>query len=472
MTILVFDVGSSALKAVVFGADGAILGSAEASYPPSTTPNRQSADAWWQAAREAASRLPLADVEALALTGTMENLFAVDGAGAPVADAILYPDACGAPVLEALGAEQRAAMATIAGNAPEPLMSVFKLCSMRKAEPEAFGVAQKFLPGAKDFLALKLTERAVTDPTCASTTGLMDLRHRDWSQSLLEGFGIDRATLPDIAAACMIVGPLLPRPALELGLPAGIPLINGSGDAGATTLGSGADKPGDFSLYLGTSGWVARVVPSPAETRPVPFYRLAHPLNGGLIEIAPILSAGAASNWARQALGLDLKTAETLAAESDRAPKDIVFFPYLSGERSPFLDLDLRAAFLGLGADATPGDLYRAVLEGVAFSIAANLDTMGRSDTGVVGLAGGGAQSALWPQLIADVIGAAVTVAPHPVEATAFGAFRIATEALGRQLDRGAGGVRIPPRPERAARALRLKQKFMDFSQALRDFSR
>lgn len=468
MTILVLDCGSSALKATAFAPDGTILANAEASYLDAAAAHRQSPEAWWRAAVAAVQDLPPFHFRAIALSGTMENLIPVAGDGTPIGEALLYTDPCGAPYLEHLREGLELANAAgIAGNAPEPLMTVFKLCWLREHEPDRFARAQWFLPGSKDFLALRMTGRAATDASGAATTGLMDLRKRQWSATLLRSYGIDLARLPEILPATAIVGTLTQAAAAALDIAAGIPVINGCGDGAATTVGGGAERTDDISLYLGTSGWVARVAAS-ENSEPRQFYRLPHPLIDGVIEIAPIISGGGAAQWAREALGLDIEGAERLAVEADKAPGGAIFLPYLSGERSPFTDLDLRAGFVGVSATDGAGGLYYAALEGVAFAIAANLAAMGGAGGGTISLVGGGALSHVWPAIIADVLNADIAIPADPVSATSLGAFRIAARALGHT-DTGTHAVRvIQPRPERQERIARLSRRFAAATRFLR----
>jgi xylulokinase len=466
--ILVFDAGSSSLKASLFAADGAIIDHDEVAYAPTSGPHRLAPEAWWDAAVEAVSHLPPLKLSAIALSGTMENLIAVGPDGAGRGEALLYSDPGGASYCEKLGKKLDAA---ITGNAAEPLMTAFKLAYLRDTAPDLFAEAACFLPGSKDFLALRLTGRLVTDSTCAATTGLMDIAARDWSEPMLALFGIERNRLPQILAADTVIGPLTEAAADALGLDAGLPVINGCGDGGATTIGSGADRKSDISLYLGTTGWVARVAAFSPGGPVRPFYRLPHPLTGDVIEIAPILSAGAAANWARTSFGLTIAEGDTLALAADAEPGGALFLPYLNGERSPFLDLDLRAGFLGLSTSDGPGELYYAVLEGVAFAIAANIEAMGGLGGGTVSLVGGGALSRIWPQLIADVLAAPITAPSDPVSATAFGAFRIARRALG--LDEVVGGFAIvaEPRPERAERIVAQRRRFAAGTAFARDLA-
>ncbi len=211
-----------------------------------------------------------------------------------------------------------------------------------------------------------------------------------------------------------------------------------------------------MSLYLGTSGWVARVVadrdlaPNPA------VYRLAHPRDGLLIEITPILSAGAAGNWARDVLAIPVEERDSLLAEADRDPSDLVFLPYLAGERFPFFDAEVRGAFLGLDTTHRRSDLYYAVLEGVGLAIRANLASLEPNGAARIRLAGGGATSAVWPQMLADLLGCPVSVPGDPENATATGAYLIASEALGLRVAGVMDESVINPREHRQARAARL----------------
>jgi xylulokinase len=463
VSVLVLDCGSSALKATVFADDGAVIATTDAGYPPASVPHRRAPEDWWQATVEAVGKLPLDGVVAISLSGMMENLIGVDASGVPVREAALYSDPIGTEAFEAVAQRLEVADATaILGNAPRPLMTAFKLLALGSKG------AEWALPGSKDYLALRLTGVAATDPSCASTTGLMDIGARDWSEALVELLDVDRGLLPPILAAETVLGGLTAEAAKALGLPAGIRVINGCGDAAATTIGSGAEQPDEVSIYLGTSGWVAGVT-AVTERTPRPYYRLAHPLHQGLIEVAPIFSAGAAAQWARETLGLTLPEAERLAGEADAAPSGALFLPYLNGERTPFVDLDLRAGFANVSTTDNAATLYYAALEGVAFAIAANVRAMGA--VGPVYLVGGGAQSAVWPQVMADVLGREVTVPEHPVLAASLGAHRAAAKALGFSVSAAARGRVYQPRAERAERIARQQRRFERATMMLRELA-
>lgn len=466
--ILVFDIGTSSLKAALVDAAGRIAATAESAYGDSPGAHRQDSAAWWRAARSAVRTLGAIRPQAIAFSGTMENLIPVTADGAGVGPAILYSDPCGEAALERKrGTLEAIGAATILGNAPEPLMTAFKILWLAERQPDVLNQSRWLLLSPKDVLILRMTGRAVADPITASTSGLMDMARRQWSAPLAAVLGVDLEKLPEIMPANAVAGGLLPAVADALGLPADVPVVNGCGDAGASTLGAGCTQFGDVSVYLGTTGWVARVVADTGLAEASKCYRLAHPEPGRIIEIGPLLAAGGCATWARKTCGLELDAAEAAAQEADRNPPGLLFLPYLSGERAPFLDLDVRGAYLGLDAGHGAGDLYYAALEGVAFALAANLAALrGADDTGAVRLSGGGARSPLWAQLIADATGSSVAPAREPEFLTALGAASLARTG-GNGLD--PVGPQIAPRPERAARIARLRSLFADATRFARE---
>lgn len=463
-TLLVFDLGTTALKLVAFAADGQPGRQVEARYPTRSTPEggqEQAPGDWWAAAVTACAALPAdmrARVRAVVLVGTMENLVAIDAEGRPVRPALLYSDGRSRSAFPDLRGRLLAAGApAIAGNAPGPLNTLCKLFWLQQAEPEAARHIATILPGAKDYLAHRLTGQLVTDPVAATTVGLMDLARRDWSPTLVAAAGIDPALLPPIRPADTVIGPLLADAAAALGLPEGCPVVNGCGDAGASTIGAGGD--GQLHVYLGTSGWVARSRALDPKLLPRPFTTLAHPDAGWAIEIAPLLTAGDAAGWFGRIAGAELAALDAEAAAADAAPPETLFLPYLKGERSPFVDLALRGALLDLDIGQSRGDLHYAVLEGVALALRNNLDAMAAMP-GPIRLTGGGGSSRIWPQLIADATGRVVECADLPTATTAMGGYRIAARALGWPVRPDGVGSVAEPRPDRVARAERRLARF------------
>lgn len=468
--LVAFDVGASSLKAVLYDRERGIVASEEAAYGPVIAPHRHNADVWWSAARAAVRTLGTEDIEAIVMSGTMENLIIRDGEGMPLHSVVLFSNPCGTSYFEAMGNEIDEARHII-GNVPEPLMTGFKWCWFCDIAPTIVPRVRMVMAGAKDDLLYRMTGRAVTDAVTASTTGYMDMARRDWSGDMLGLFNLKRDMLPEILEPGALVGALKPEAASHLGLRSGIPVMNGCGDVGASTIGSFCDRPGDISLHLGASGWVSRTVPAVDLSHDSPFYRLAHPWRDLMIEISPLQSAGLAMTWAEKTLGLTLEAAEAQLAIADASPPNLVFLPYLAGERAPFLDDKVRGAFIGLDGSHTPGDLLYAVLEGIGFSVRANLAAMGADGIGQVTMIGDGAKSPVWRQMLADIMGFPINLVSNPTLTTAIGVCRIATAVLGWPAPENFERTQVWPRPERLDRIERLDDAFRRATDIARAFS-
>lgn len=452
--ILAADVGTSSLKLVAFDRDGTPLDQAAVEYPthaPHPGAREQEPGDWWAALAGAVGAVtPGRPVEALVLTGTMQNCIAMDEDGCPLGRALLYSD-------DGVSTESRTAcearlpgdFADRIGNAADSAMPVFRLMTGDDRLPRGGQVRYHF--GAKDVLLERLTGRSVTDPTTATTSGLFGLAAGGWDPDLVGAAGLTLEQLPRVLAADALVGPLHGRAAAALGLTAGLPVINGAGDAGAATWAAGGDQDGRAHAYLGTTGWVASTLTLARAAPPRDTYTLAAPLGRSVIVIAPLLQAGSALDWTG---GLCGPVHEAALAAIDSTPPSAMFLPYLAGERSPFQDRDVRAAFLGLAAGTTPGDLVYAALEGLCHAIRDNLDSLGLRPAEMP-LIGGVAGHPVLRQLLADVLDMPVAVAPHPRLATAYGAFLFGAAALGWAAPLPRPEPFIRPRPERRGRAER-----------------
>ena len=458
-TVLAIDVGTSSLKAVTFGPDGRLLCQATVDYemhsPQAGVQEQDPAD-WMQAFESVVRQLdPGPALAAIVFTGTMQNTMAFDRAGRPLGRAILYSDAgVSADQLDACLARLPADFAARIGNQPDSAMPIFRLMSADPRLTRSASVHYHF--GAKDSLIERLTGRAVIDPTTATTTGLFDLAARAWDDTLVEAAGLSHAQLPAVMPADAIVGQILSAEAARLSLPQDVNVIVGSGDAGAATWGVGGPDGGAVHAYLGTTGWVAATEPPAGRPAPSDLYRLAAPLGSTTIAIAPLLQAGSALDWV-ESLGAGDGSLDLDAV--DRTPPSALFLPYLAGERSPFRDRDVRAAFLGLDAQTRPAHLAYAALEGLCHAIRDNLDLLARPFA-TMPLIGGVAENPLLRQLLADTLGVPVTVTADPRLATAHGAFLFAAAALGKTVQAVSPTSVTAPRPERRPRADRRFQAY------------
>ncbi|OXM86579.1 xylulokinase [Paenibacillus rigui] len=399
---------------------------------------------WWEAVLQIAAHwrregISGSQIACISMSGQMQDLIAIDEQGEALRPAILYSDArAGAEaerITETVGLER---IREVTGNHFDGTFPLAKLLWLKEHEPQVYEQTAKVLFGSKDFIVHRLTGRAVTDPTTASTSGVLHASKRVWASEWMRPSGLAERMLPEIVASHERAGTVTAEAARLTGWSEGTPVVAGVGDAGATTLGAGVTNEADVYSYLGTTGWLA--VSTPAYTyREGGVFHLAHPADGLYIAIAPLLNVGNVHQWAVQTFAPDGGTEadryaafERLASSADRGRSPVVFLPYLNGERCPVQDPDASGAFIGMRADTTKAELSAAVLEGVAFALRHVKDYLlpGRQLTEAA-LIGGGSQSRLWRQIISDVLACPLRVPESAQYLPALGAAACAFIHLG-----------------------------------------
>lgn len=444
--MLGLDVGTSGAKAVLVDADGAVVASATADYPLSTPQplwSEQDPADWWQGSRDAlrqvitSAAVPPDSIAGLGLTGQMHGAVFLDEQDAVIRPAILWNDGRTAAECEALTAQVGAErLLSITGNPALTGFQAPKLLWLRGHEREhAARVRRLLLP--KDYLRLLLTGDAATDASDAAGTLLLDLQTRDWSDSILTTLEIPRDWLPPVFEGPQVTGQLRPAIASELGLPVGLPIVAGGGDNAAAAVGTGIIREGVLSASLGTSGVLFAHSAAIRRDEEGRLHTFCHAVPDAYHLMAVTLSAGGAFAWLRQTLrALDPTLSyDQLVAQAATVPagaEGLLFLPYLSGERTPHRDPLARGAFIGLTLRHGLGHMVRAVLEGVAFSLRDGLVIMQELGLALdeVRLIGGGARSAVWRQIVADVLGQPVTTM-RAEEGPAFGAALLAGVGAG-----------------------------------------
>lgn len=416
---LAFDIGTTGTKAALVEAEGESLRVLKTAYRAYEThyfeggSAEQDARDWWRAACEAAHELDASRVEAIAITGQMQNVILIDAAGEPVRPVILYMD--GRAVKEAeFVAEQIGGdvfLRIMTGNQQTANGLFAKLRWLAAHDMPSLEQASHLLMGAADFVAYHLTGIAASDTTTASTTGLINLEERTWfSRNLYASAQIGGAVrlFPRLVPGGSQVGATHQSGANPLGVRAGIPVYLAPGDAGATTLGIGSGVPGIPYGYIGTSGWVG-YTSSQRGSIEKGVITIAHPDPELVICVAPMLTAGGNFDWARETLGFT-DVGGMIESALAASPTNLIYLPYLNGERSPFSDPHARGSFIGLSRNHTREDMARAVLEGVAFTYKHALDALISEPVDLLGLTGGGTRSAGFGQLVADVTGVRVVL--------------------------------------------------------------
>jgi xylulokinase len=330
----------------------------------------------------------------------------------------------------------------------------------------------------KDWLRAQLTGRYATEPSDASATLLYDLTADAWDSQVVDALGLDAAKLPEIlSSASSRAGDLTAHAAGLLGLRPGIPVAAGAADTAAAALGSGLVEPGTAQLTIGSGAQVITPVAAlPRSTAVAPvthLYRAA--TDRGWYRMAAVLNAGLTLGWVRQVLGASWPQLYAAAAAEPSAD-DPFFLPHLNGERTPYMDPDLRGAWTDLCPRHDRLSLLRAALEGVAFAVC---DAVGCVLAAVVSvdhlrLAGGGSTDPAWRQLLADVLGQELRAVDIP-GASGRGAALLGARAAGL-MDERALLVRLPavtdvvarPRHDRVSRYAQRHQLFRAKIAALR----
>jgi xylulokinase len=366
----------------------------------------------------------------------MHGVVLSDAAGNPTRPAVLWADTRSAALLGRyhglkVGLRGRLANPLAAGMAGPSLLW------LRDWEPKAYRTARWALQ-PKDWMRLRLTGAAFSEPSDASATLLYDLQADGWARQIIEALGLRADLLPPLVASGSFTGTLGQEAAEFFGLPAGLPVAAGAGDTAAALLGSGLLEPGYTQLMVGTGAQILapREGPAPDPHLRTHLYRAAHDHpSGRYYSMAAIQNAGLALEWALKVLGASWEEAYGEAFSVPAGAGGVIFLPYLSGERTPHLDPHARGAWTGLGLTHVRAHLLRAAFEGVAFALREGLEAL--EEAGVrapeLRLAGGGVLHAPWRQLLADVLGRPLGLLPACVApaASARGAALLAGLAQG-----------------------------------------
>lgn len=423
--LLGIDLGTSSVKVAVVDANsGDVISSAAAGYPvhhPEPGAAEQDPEVWWQATIAAvrsalASAASDVSIEAIGLSGQMHGTVLLGASGKPVAPAIIWSDTRSAPsvrvLTEDIGKER---LLAIAGS---PLAAGFQATTihwMQEHRPDLWNqTARVLLP--KDYLRFRLADTFFTDPSDAASTLLLDARSRDWSPELLKAVGIERELLPAVVPSTVITGELTADAAKAFGLPPGIPVVGGAGDAAAAAVGAGVVDASSLLLTLSTGTQALAPIATPEVDHQGRIHTFCSAFEpgmdaGGWNLMGATMSAGLALRWLREDLfqispdaGFDDINA---AAGIPIGANGLLFLPYLTGERTPHMNANARGLFTGLGPEHQRPHLTRAVMEGVAmalFDAYCVVREMGAKPDRIV-LAGGGSRSRLWRQIIADLFG-------------------------------------------------------------------
>jgi len=423
-----FDIGTTNVKGILVTGDAGIFmeNNIELKVIRHGDYVEQEPDDWYDAVKQIAASwfkvgIKPADIGLLTFSGQMQDCIPVGDDLQPLRPAILYSDGRASRQAERMLSELgEGAIEDRTMNPMDGSLTFPKILWLKEQEEETYRKARSFLVSSKDYVIARLTGECATDPTSAATTGCMDVRSREWVGPWLGHYGVDAAKMPKIAPSDSIVGKVTPEASADTGFASGTPVLCGIGDAGAATLGAGVYEEGEVYAYVGTTGWVAGASSGFIDVRSGSF-NLSYVEEGKQIAIAPLSNAGSAHQWAVSAFGSGSRTGDMMSykqfdlsvEKSERGVDDVLFLPYLNGERCPIQDADATGCFIGLKPTTTRERMGSAVLEGVAYSMRQVLELVTRQEDNRglrVTLIGGGAKSKAWCQIMADVIGCELAV--------------------------------------------------------------
>ena len=427
------DLGTSGLKALLMDEGQRIVASAtvplEASHPQDGWSEQDPAD-WVTACQAALDRLQqdhageLAVVRGIGLSGQMHGATLLDAAGAVLRPSILWNDTRAHAQAALLDADPR--FRAITGNIVFPGFTAPKILWVAQHEPACFArTAKVLLP--KDYLRFWLTGDHVSDMSDAAGTSWLDVGRRDWSDDLLAATGLDRSHMPRLVEGSEASAILRPALAARWGMGPGVIIAGGAGDNAASAIGAGIVAPGSAFVSLGTSGVLFASAPGYSPKPESAVHTFCHAVPDAWHQMGVILSAASALDWFA---GITGTSAAALSAElGDRltAPGSEGFLPYLSGERTPHNDANLRGLFFGLSVSTTRAGMTRAVMEGVAFALRENRDALASAATEISSVLamGGGSRSDHWLKIIATVLAIPVELPAGGDFGAAFGAARL-----------------------------------------------
>ncbi|MCL2449484.1 MAG: xylulokinase [Polyangiaceae bacterium] len=434
------DLGTSSVKALLVDEEQRIV--AEASEPltvsrPHPLWSEQDPAHWWQATERAVHALrvaapaPFAAVRAIGLSGQMHGATLLDREQRVLRPAILWNDGRSAAECAELEAREPRTR-TITANAAMAGFTAPKLLWVRKHEPEVFArTAYVLLP--KDWIRLEMTGELASDPSDAAGTLWLDVEHRTWSGPMLEACGLGVSAMPKVVEGSRPTGTLRPAVAQAWGLSPSTVVAAGGGDNAAGAVGVGVISPGQALLSMGTSGVVFLVTErcSPSADRGV--HAFCHAIPETWHQMSVMLSSASCLAWIVGVTGARNEVELLSRIESEApSPSDVVFLPYLSGERTPHNDPYARGVFFGMTHATGTAHIARAVLEGVAYAFADGVQMLreaGGSPREIT-VIGGGSRSPLWTRIVASALGETLLVRERAELGPAFGAARLARLAV------------------------------------------
>ncbi len=444
--IISYDLGTGGLKASLHEVSGELkefVFKSYSTYCQGARVMEQAPEDWWNAiilaTREllAKANIQSAQVEAVSISGHSLGVVAIDSNGALLAERTpIWSDKRAFAQAEEFfkNFDYKTWYERTGGGFPPECYSLFKVLWYRDTEPELFAKTSVFL-GTKDYCNFKFTGKIATDHSYVSGCGAYNLTARAYDDEILNASGLGNNPFAEIVASDCVIGTISPEASRQTGLGVHTKVVCGGVDNSCMALGSMGTQEGRVYTSLGSSAWIALTSSSPILDFKYKPYVFAHLIENMYVSSTCIFSAGTSLEWVRKMLcpDLDYKQFDSLASSSSIGANGVLFNPSLAGgsmiEKSP----DICGSFTGLKLSTTREDLARATLEGIALNLNFALEVLRGVGTNVdkMLLTGGGAKSALWSNIFANVYNLKILKSSITQEAASLGAAALAMKALG-----------------------------------------
>lgn len=442
---LAIDLGTTGCRSILF--DHNLKGiAAEYEEYGLITPKEgyveQNAENWWEMTlRTAAKAIEKSgvsgkEIDGISISSQGITIVPVDENFTPLYNAITWLDTRAedetAQIRKDFGEEY---IFSLTGKRISSSYTLPKLMWMKKNLAPIFESAHKFLM-PMDFLIAKFTGVCVTDYSMASGTLMYDLKNFCWSKKILDFYGIDENTLPTISVSGQKAGCVLPEVAQMLGLREDCIVAVGAQDQKCAALGAGL-KDGIMTISLGTAAAITKLWKNAETEQNNGVGWCGYTEKSSFVTEGVINTAGTCLRWTRDMLfrGDSYDAIDTEAEIALKGGSQLLFYPYLAGESSPFFYPESTGSFYGISLSTVRGDFALAVMEGIAFQIRIILEAMkAYGNVHTLILFGGGAKSDLWSQIIADATGMEICTTENP-EAAGAGAAMLAARGVGDELE-------------------------------------
>jgi xylulokinase len=443
--LLGIDIGTSSTKSVLLDETGRVTAIGQHLYDfetPRPGWAEQEPEAWWDAAKVTIQQIfnqatiDPKQIKGVSFSGQMHGPVFLNEAGRSIRPAIIWADQRSSrecrEIYETIGQD---GLYQTVGNPVDSGFMAATVAWLKRHEAENYRhIHTLLLP--KDYVKFRLTGKLVTDPSDAGGTSLYDVRALTWSTTVLDLLDLSQNIFPLVTPSTEVIGTVSYEAARETGLSEGTAVVNGGNDQVMGALASRAIAAGTVMLMLGTGGTLFTTVNTPVVDKELRMNTYPHCISGKWHLLGAILSGGFSMKWLRNVLSAGQPYSyEAMTEEAARvAPgsEGALFLPYLAGERTPHMDSLARGTFFGLTVRHTRAHMIRSVMEGVVFAMRDCLEIFKELGVGPDRLiaGGGGAQSLLWRQIQADVLGLPV-VTVNIKEKSATGAAMLAGIGIG-----------------------------------------